>query len=334
MAQLRFKFYPSNRVPAEVGRYIQAHISNSQDAPVPETPANSLLFIPYVEGKLIGYASATINQKSAELSSIFIERAQQGQLYGFQLMLNILGTLAKSGCQDVSLNCSEEMLKFFQRLGFIINKEQRVISEKGPGKFFELENPCPEFFIKTLKKTLKSQAITLSEFTKQHSFLKLNQDSQHYTYRNQTQFLDFHKTMLAQAQRQIWLISDTIQSPVLSDPKIRDCILRLAKRNAKAEIRILLEDDKKGAGYYNPTIDLAQKLTSFVEIRSIPPGAKKPNEMITAVDFCAGILRKDLNNYAGFAHYNNNLIAQRLRDKYEQYWQYAKPSMQLRRLSI
>ena len=334
MAPLRFKFYPSNRLPAEIGNYIQARITHSQEAPVPETPINSLLFIPYLDGKPIGYASVTINQKSAELSSIFIEPAYQGQLYGFQLMLNILTTLVKSDCQEINLNCSEEMLPFFQRLGFIISKEQRIISQKGPGKFFELENPCPAFFVKTLKHTLKNQAINLAEFKRDHSLLKLSLDSQHYTYRNQNQFLDFHKNMLAQAQRQIWLISDTIQSPLLSDPKVRDCILRLAKRNAKAGVRILLEDDKKGAGYFNPTIDLAQKLTSFVEIRSIPAGAKKPNEMITAVDFCAGILRKDLNNYAGFANYNNNLVAQRLRDKYEQYWQYAKPSMQLRRLSI
>lgn len=334
MAQLRFKFYPSNRVPAEIGSYIQAHISHFQEAPVPETPTNSLLFIPYLDSTPIGYSSVTINQKTAELSSIFIEPAHQGQLYGFQLMLNILGTLAKSDCQEISLNCSEELLKFFQRLGFIISKEQHIISQKGPGKFFELENPCPAFFVKTLKNTLKSQAISLAEFTKNHSLLKLNEDSVHHTYRNQTQFMDFHKNMLAQAHRQIWLISDTIQSPLMCDSKIRDSILRLAKRNAKAEIRILLEDDKKGAGYYNPTIDLAQKLTSFVEIRCIPAGAKKPNEMITAVDFCAGILRKDLNNYAGFANYNNDLVAQRLRDKYEQYWQYAKPSMQLRRLSI
>jgi hypothetical protein len=334
MAQLRFKFYSSSRLPKELGTRIQALIHQYQDAPIPETPTNSLLFIPFLDESPIGYASVTVNQKSAELSSIFITPAHQAQLYGFQLMLNILGTLNKSGCQEISLNCAEDLLSFFQRLGFIISKEQRVISSSGPNKFYELENPSPGLFLKTLKSTLKDQNIDLAQFKTQHTLLKLSQDNQQYTYRNQTQFLDFHRNMLSQAQRQIWLISDTIQSPVLSDPKIRDCILRLAKRNAKAEVRILLEDDKKGAGYYNPTIDLAQKLTSFVEIRSIPPGAKKPNEMITAVDFCAGILRKDLNNYAGFAHYNNNLIAQRLRDKYEQYWQYAKPSMQLRRLNL
>lgn len=334
MAKLRFKFYPSNRLPAETGAKIQTFISEFRDAPIPETPTNSLLFIPYLDNNVVGYASLTINQKAAELSSIFIAPAFQNQLIGFQLMLNILGTLQKSGCQEISLNCSEELLGFFQQLGFINCKEQKLISANNPGRFYELENPCPGFFLKMLKKTLKNQNIDLQTFKKEHNLLKLNQDVQQHAFRNQEHFLDFHKNMLLQAQRQIWLFSENINSPILNDPKIRDAILRLAKRNAKAEVRILLEDDKKGAGYYNPTIDLAQKLTSFVEIRCIPAGAKKPNEMITVVDFCGGILRKDLNNYVGFANYNNPLIGQRLRDKYEQHWQYAKPSMQLRRLTL
>ena len=71
-----------------------------------------------------------------------------------------------------------------------------------------------------------------------------------------------------------------------------------------------------------------------ITTRTIQKSAKKPNEMITSVDFTAGIFRKDLDNYTGFAHYNNPLIAQRLRDNFDQHWQYAKPSLQLRRLSI
>ena len=334
MAKLLFKFYPSNRLPADTGKKIQTFISKFQEAPIPETPINSLLFIPYSEDKIVGYASLTINQKTAELTSLFIAPPYQNQLIGFQLMLHILATLHKSACQEIRLNCSEELLGFFQQLGFIICNEQKLISASHSGRFFELENPCPGFYLKMLKKTLKDHEIDLSTFKREHNLLTLSQDGHQHTYRNQEQFLSLHKSMLSQAQRQIWLFSDTIQSPLLNNSKVRDAILRLAKRNAKAEVRILLEDDKKGAGYFNPTIDLAQKLTSFVEIRCIPPGARKPNEMVTTVDFCAGILRKDLNHYTGFANYNNPLIAQRLRDKYEEHWQYAKPSMQLRRLSL
>lgn len=334
MPKLTIQFCPSARLSQANEQAIQKLIGQFQDAPIPETPNNSLLFIPILENKVIGYASVTIQQKSAHISSIFIHPNQQGKLFGFKLVLDILDKLSKTGCQTVSLKCSEQLLGFFQTLGFIATREMKPDTKNTSRKYFKLENPCPAFFLETLKNKLNAQSISLDTLKSSHNLLGLSQDMQHYQYTNQNQFLAFHRNMLSQAQKQIWMISDNITNPLLNDDIVRDSLLRLAKRNAKAEIRILLEDDKKGAGHYNPTVELAQKLTSFIEIRTIQQGAKKPNEMITAVDFTGGIFRKNLNNYTGFAHYNNHLIAQRLRDKFEQHWQYAKPSLQLRRLSI
>lgn len=334
MPKLTIQFCPSPKLDRILNSSIQTLIEQFPDAPIPETPNNSLIFIPQIDQNVIGYASITIHQKTAQITSIFIHPNYQGRLFGFRLMLDILDKLSKTGCQKISLNCPEAILNFFQLLGFCITKEQHKPSKQGPGKFFTLENACPGFFIETLKATLKNNNINLTQFKENHRLLTLSYDRQHYQYTNQKQFLALHRNMLSQAQKQIWIISDAITAPLLNDETVRNSLLRLAKRNSKAEIRILLEDDKKGAGHYNPTVELAQKLTSFIEIRTIQKGAEKPNEMITTVDFTAGILRKDLNNYAGFAHYNNHLIAQRLRDQFEHHWQYAKPSMQLRRLSI
>ncbi len=334
MPNLTIQFFSSAKLTNTISSSIQKLIEQFPNAPIPETPNNSLVFIPQIEQNIIGYASVTIHQKSAEISSIFIHPNYQGRLYGFKLMLDILDKLTKTGCQKISLNCSKELLNFFQLLGFIIAKEQSMLSSKHSGKFFKLENACPAFFLETLKDTLKNQDSSLAKLKENHQLLTLSHDRQHYQYSKQSQFLALHRSMLSQAQKQIWIISDSITTPLLNDETVRNSMLRLAKRNAKAEIRILLEDDKKGAGHYNPTIELAQKLTSFIEIRTIQKGAEKTKEMITAVDFTGGIFRKDLNNYVGFAHYNNHLIAQRLRDKFEHHWQYAKPSLQLRRLSI
>ena len=334
MSKLIIQFFPSKRLPETFRQTMQQLIEQFQDAPMPETPNNSLVFIPMFEKKVIGYASVTIHQRSAHISSIFIHPKFQNNLIGFKLVLDILDKLSKTECQKISANCSENLLPFFQALGFNPSRELIQYNKNSVDKHFEVENPCPAFFLETLKHTLKTESLSLKTLKSSHKLLQLSHDKQHYQYTTRNQFLAFHRNMLSQAQRQIWIISDNITSPLLNDEIVRDSLLRLAKRNPKAEIKILLEDDKKGAGHYNPTIELSQKLTSFIEIRTIQTGAKKPNEMITTVDFTAGIHRKNLSNYTGFAHYNNHLTAQRLRDKYELYWQYAKPSLQLRRLSI
>lgn len=334
MSKLTIQFYPSARLPEKLALSIKKLIEQCQNAPIPETPNNSLMFIPTLESKVIGYASVTIQQKSAHISSIFIQENLQGKLFGFKLILDILDKLSKTDCQKISINCSEKLLGYFQTLGFIVSREIVRPEKNAHEKHFELENPCPAFFLETLKHTLKTNSINLETLKINHKVFGLSCDKQHYQYTKQDHFLAFHRNMLSQAQKQIWINCDNITSPLLNDDVVRDSLLRLAKRNPKAEIKILLEDDKKGAGHYNPTVELAQKLTSFIEIRTIQKGAKKPTEMITTVDFTAGIFRQNLNNYTGFAHYNNHLIAQRLRDKFEEHWQFAKPSMQLRRLSI
>lgn len=334
MPTFEIQFFPSKRLPPHLMSDIKRIIEHSPDSVIPDTPNNSMIFTAHWQKALIGYASVTIEKKSAHITSLFITESYRGQLFGFKLVLDILDKLSKTGCERIHLRCSETLLAFVKALGFVITKELRSSPQNGSEKHFEVENPCPAFFLSTLKNTLKTNAIKLETLRKNYLLLGLDHDKYHYKYNTKNEFLAFHRNMLAQARKQIWLISDTISSPLLNDDSVRDSLLRLAKRNAKADIKILLEDDKKGAGHFNPTLELAQKLTSFIEIRAIPKSAKKPNEMITTVDFTGGIFRKDLNNYAGFAHYNNHLIAQRLRDKFEQYWQYAQPSMQLRRLSL
>lgn len=334
MSTLTIKFFPSARLPENYYSGIQTFIQQYSDAVTPETPNNSMIFLALLDDRLIGYTSVTIKKKSAKVTSLFIEKTQRSQSFGFKLMLDMLDKLSKTECETIYLDCQENLLSFFKPLGFIISKEHPHSHTDSQQKYFEVENPCPDFFLSTLRQTLKTNKIELNTFRKSFSLLTIDSDKHHYQYTSQHDFLAFHRSMLSQARKQIWLMSDAITSPLLNDENIRNSLLRLSKRNAKAEIKILLEDDKKGAGHYNPTIELAQKLTSFIEIRTIPKSAKKPNEMITTVDFNAGIFRKDLNNYTGFAHYSNHLVAQRLRDKFELYWQYAQPSLQLRRLSL
>jgi hypothetical protein len=164
--------------------------------------------------------------------------------------------------------------------------------------------------------------------------LVLSQDKTLYNFHDEAQFLALHRNMLSQAKRRIWITANAINAPVLNDEQFRQSILQLAKSNPQAEIRILLEDGKANTGRFSPLINLAQRLTSFVEIRTLPSTAHKFSEWVTVVDFSAGIYRKTLESYAGFATYDSKLIAQRLITKFDDQWQFAKPSAEFRRLAM
>jgi len=285
-------------------------------------------FVINSEHTLFGFAIFSTLDGVATIHTTFIKEAYRRKSLGKKLVLHLLSKTVKEQCHKVELECDASSLDFFKHLGFITTKEP---NERKGISLYSLENNCPDYFMSVYR---KGQIESQSSTSKTQNSLILSKDDSLYNYHDEEEFIALHRNMLSQAKRRIWIVADTINSPVLSDELFSRSILQLAKNNSQAEIRILLADDKTGAGHFNSLVNLAQRLSSFVEIRTIEKSSSKLSEMLTVVDFSAGIYRKNLQSYSGFATYNNPLIAKRLQDKYETHWQYAKASLEFRRLAI
>lgn len=322
MSQVKISQYPLDNVPSEIHRRLckldlsWLHIHKAH------TVEKGFLMTLETKGSVIGYVIIKHNdQSSALIHQLFVHPACRQKAFGRKLLLRAMKAAAKSAYDELYLECIKEAIPFFSHHGFIVVREPL---ERSHEPLYQMEMPCLRHYLQ----------VRSEEHEPGETALLLSKDNHLYKYHSQEQFMAFHRSMMSQAQRQISILSDKITHPLFKDPYIRRCLLNLSKRNAQARIRIMLEDDRSGAGYHNPIIDLAQKLTSFIELRVIPRGALKPGEMITTVDFDGGIYRKNLDSYNGFVNYSNHLIAQRLRDNFDKHWEYAKPSANMRRLSI
>ena len=281
-----------------------------------------------IDTKLLGFALLSTLDNVATLHSVFIKKEYRRKSLGKKLSLHILSTSVRLKCHKVTLESEKSQLSFFKSLGFVVIKEPCF---KTQTTLFKLENPCPAYFLSAYKQT---QIENQQKKSKTSQPLMLSQDKTIYNFHDEAQFLSLHRNMLSQANRRIWIMANAINAPLLRDEHFSQSILKLAKNNPQAQIRILLEEDKTGSGRFNPLINLAQRLTSFVEIRTLPSTAGKFQEWVTLVDFSAGIYRKTMATYTGFACYDNHLIARRLITKYEDHWQFAKESIEFRRLAI
>jgi len=279
------------------------------------------------DNTLLGFALLDVNQATARIPTIFILKPYRSKTLGQHLVLHLLTKTVQHGCQKVTIECEESFISFATQLGFVVTSRP---TNNSRSPLFSLENPCPEYFLSVYKERL-SESQNKKPSIK--NSLVLAEDQKLYHFHDETEYVALHRNMLPQAQRRIWLICEHINSPVLNSEFFNQSVIQLVKHNSQAEIRILLLDGKSGAGYFNPVINLAQRLSSYIEIRVLQ-GHGKVNEMVTAVDFTAGIYRKNLTSHTGFATYNNNLIAQRLHDNYEKHWQLSRPSLETRRLSI
>ena len=280
------------------------------------------------KGELIGFALLSTLDSLATLHSLFIKKEFRGNSLGTQLTLHLFTKIIKFGCKKIELESKKSQLSFFKNVGFVVVKEPNLTTNT---RYYQLENPCPAYFLSVYKRTHKNKQ---KKHATAHQPLVLSHDKTIHNFQDETQFLALHRNMLSQARRRIWIMADSINASNLNDEQFHQSILQLAKSNSQAEIRILLDEAKASHSRFNPLINLAQRLTSFVEIRTLPSTAQKFSEWVTVVDFSAGIYRKTLDSYSGFATYDSKLIAQRLITKFDNQWQFAKPAAEFRRLVI
>lgn len=291
-----------------------------------EKPSPEHYFTVYHKHTLIGFASLNVTDQVATLHNIFISEPCRGQRIGRKLALHLIAKSVKLGAETVKLKCMQANLNFFENLGFFGYNEPGMQEPLG---VVAMENPCPALFLATCK-----QALADRRHTKLATPLILGKDTSIHHYHSERQYLALHRSLFGQARKRIKILCHSITAPVLDNNYTREAIFRLIRQNQHSEIKILLADDKTGAGRHSQTLDLAQRLSSYIEIRTLKNSGIKVNESLTLVDHVACVFRKNMTDYSGFASYDSRILAQRLDFNFEHQWQFAKPSQELRRLAI
>jgi len=279
---------------------------------------------------LIGCATLSIKDRVATLHNITISKQCQGKRIGNRLMLHLIAKSVKLGAESIQLRCEPGHQHFFQNAGFFSYSESDIPKQQEQASC-AMENPCPALYLATYRQV---QADGKRRRAKTVSPLILAHDTAIHNYHTERQYLALHRSMFGQARKKIWILCETITSSVLDNEYTRQALFRLVRYNQHADIKILLANDKTGAGHYSQTLDLAQRLSSYIEIRTLKNSGIKINEALTLIDYSACIFRKNMSDFSGFASYNSRLLAQRLEHNFEHQWQFAKPSLELRRLAI
>ncbi len=79
---------------------------------------------------------------------------------------------------------------------------------------------------------------------------------------------DCARQLITLATHRVYIISQKLEPEFYNDRDIFDHLVSLATRNQKTDIRIIAHDTRSAAGEGHYLINLAQKLPSFVQIRT------------------------------------------------------------------
>lgn len=145
---------------------------------------------------------------------------------------------------------------------------------------------------------------------------------------------DMAARLARQAQRSLEIVSHDLDPMVYDQTEFVEAAKDLALGHSRARIRILVREADALARTGHRLLELAGRLSTFIEVRVPAPEHRDFNQALLIVDG-AGYLHRELaERYEGLAHFNDPGRARLFLREFDRMWEVAVPDPNLRRLKI
>lgn len=143
------------------------------------------------------------------------------------------------------------------------------------------------------------------------------------------------QALIDAATMRIYLITQHLEPEVYNYKEIYQSMTALVLENKKADIRILTHDSRIGSYKGHYLIQLAQKLPSFVQVRTtVTPIHQKFGESWLIVDDAAFMRIKVPSRFEGYFDTDNRLDCRSMIDTFKEMWEASDPDQNTRRLNL
>jgi len=288
----------------------------------------SKLCLALFQHQLLGVICFRTSGAYGRIDFLSIDPSHHSTKLGQILLQHCLKQLHELRVREVNTAMPAELLNTFLKFGFI---EETIVvpSMVAPEQHIELVHPN----LDNLKSYFK-QMVDSSMEPKDKQPSEDKDEKRLIQFDTLTQYKELAHTILANAQRHIYIMCHNLDDPALSDKDMIAHIRNALLHNRKLEVRILLEDDRYPKSKHSPALELAQRLSTFVSIRHVEDPHYAPKEWLYLCDDKYAIERRREQRFIGKAYLDNPAMLQRFTYEFENFWQHAVPSSSLRRISI
>ncbi|MFI2809888.1 hypothetical protein [Microbulbifer sp. JSM ZJ756] len=140
--------------------------------------------------------------------------------------------------------------------------------------------------------------------------------------------------LLQGARRRVFIFSGHLAHELYSDHLVAGAISEFARRSRYAQLQILVRDSDRLAREFNRTHNLAQRLSSRIQLRCINATAETPQMEFVLGDTRDVLLREDREQWLGVYAADDRVRARRLAETFQQQWEQASEDPALRRLFL
>ena len=140
--------------------------------------------------------------------------------------------------------------------------------------------------------------------------------------------------MLSRATRDLAIFSRHLDSRVYDDAEVLEGISQLATRSPFSCIRILVMDGRQAISRGSQLVELARRLSSFIEVRRVYSDFQQMADEFVIGDQTALIYRPLAERYEGAYFASDGMRARERLRVFDRIWEKSEPDPELRRLGI
>ncbi len=140
--------------------------------------------------------------------------------------------------------------------------------------------------------------------------------------------------MASQCRRSLEIMSRRLDPPLYDTAEFAEALKQLAIRHRKARVRILVMDPEPIIRQGHRLLELAGRLSSFIELRVPSPEHQNCNEAFMIADGVGYIYRPLADRYDGKANFHHPAAARELTQRFDEIWEIAQLDPNLRKMVL
>jgi hypothetical protein len=133
----------------------------------------------------------------------------------------------------------------------------------------------------------------------------------------------------------VYIATQQLEPELYNDAEIHQHLAQLATTNRNTDIRIIAHDTRVASNQGHYLIHLAQKLPSFVQIRTtVTPAHRSFRESWLIADDGGYMRIRNPERFEGYYEIDNKLECRSYYDDFMEMWEACEPDQNSRRLSL
>jgi hypothetical protein len=140
--------------------------------------------------------------------------------------------------------------------------------------------------------------------------------------------------MVEQCRRTVYIVSRDLDPAVYDVPEFCAPLMRALLESRRMKVRVLVHDAQTIVRHGHRLLDVAYKLSSFVDIRKPGPDHKDYSGGMFVADGKGYVTRRTSERYVGAANFNDPREATLLIEEFDEMWQKSSADPNLRRFRI